>query len=95
MSAVRVYVDGRPTWRKADDGAVGRMSVAGSIRGSLVVGESERDRILRVTRERLDTMDAAAKAAKSAAQAAYYQRNKQRVLDAQRQRRQAYKRDVA
>ena len=79
MSAVRVYVDGRPTWRKADDGAVGRMSVAGSIRGSFVVGESERDR----------------KAAKSAAQAAYYQRNKQRVLDAQRQRRQAYKRDVA
>ena len=57
MSAIRTYVDGRPTWRKADDGAVGRMSSAGSIRGSLVVGESERDRILRVTRERLDMVD--------------------------------------
>lgn len=59
MSAVRVYVDGRPTWRKVDDGAVGRLSAAGSIRGSFVVGESTRDRLARLERERLDATDVA------------------------------------
>lgn len=36
MSQIRTYVDGRPTWRKADDGATPHLSVSG-IRGS--VGE--------------------------------------------------------
>jgi len=41
MSAIRAYgPDGRPEWRKADDGCSPQRAPQGSIDGQLVVGRS-------------------------------------------------------
>ena len=93
MSAIRKYdASGRPYWDLVDDGAVGRMSAVGSIRGSFVVGDSERDRANRVAREWKAEQDATVKAARDHD---YYQRNKAKIMEKQRQRRQSYKRTAA
>lgn len=58
MSAIRTYLDGHAIWETVDDGAVGRISFSrygirnrATVYGTLVKGESDRERDRRIQRE--------------------------------------------